>query len=99
MKKYNDQAHRQPKQGEEMPTVKEAIIEYAKKHGYTSIFNSEIQCGCTMDDLMPCGEFNINDCQFGYTKECDPENCQNICWDKSSMRKGDICCTIEKPAG
>ena len=87
------------KQGEEMPTVKEAIIEYAKEHGYTALCDPENGCGCTFDDFMPCDELSVNDCKFGYTKECDPENCKNICWDKSSMRKGDICCTLEKPAG
>jgi len=82
-----------------MLSIKEVIFEYAKTHGYTSLCNQEIACGCTMKDFMPCGEINIEDCQFGYTKECDPDNCTKICEYKSDMRKGDVCCTLENPAG
>ncbi len=82
-----------------MPTITDALIEYMKKHEYTSLCNPELDCGCGIDDLAPCGEPDINYCEFGYTKECNPDECLGDCEYKADMRKGDSCYTLEKPAG
>ena len=49
-------------------TVVEIVLKYMKKHGYTGLCNSE--CGCSADNLMPCGEMQ-SDCQVGYSVDCD----------------------------
>ena len=82
-----------------MTTIRESIIEYMKKNKYTSLCNCHLCCGCGIGDLAPCGEPDINSCEFGYTKECDPDNCPEDCEFKPDMRKGDDCYTLEKPAG
>ena len=55
------------------PKIEKVIKEYAKQYGYTGLFNSDIECGCLLNDLAPCG----NDCllcEFGYWTKC--ENCE-----------------------
>ncbi len=52
-------------------TVKEILIEWLKEHGYSGLWNED-ECGCGIDDFMPCGESPEN-CQPGYRVPCDPE--------------------------
>ena len=40
-------------------TVLEIVREYLEKHGYDGLCNEE--CGCTLEDLEPCGEM-MSDC-------------------------------------
>lgn len=58
-----------------IPTVRDAVEKYLKDNGYTGLFSDE--CGCEIDDLMPCDAEVIPDCQCGYkvicTKECEGE--------------------------
>jgi hypothetical protein len=54
------------RKGKEM-TVKEILIEYLKEKGFTGLCSES--CGCTLDDLAPCGEFYL-DCQPGYRRDC-----------------------------
>jgi len=42
------------------------IIEYLKANGYDGLCNTDLPCGCTLDDFMPCVEFDINECKAGY---------------------------------
>lgn len=48
-------------------TVKEIVKEYLKVNGFTGLHSDG--CGCTVDDLAPCGEI-IDDCEAGYRREC-----------------------------
>ena len=45
--------------------VKEIIKAWLKEHKYEGLFNSDIECGCKLDDFMPCGEMS-HDCETGY---------------------------------
>lgn len=49
------------------------LIEYGlKKNGYSGLCNLELQCGCCLDDLAPCGNPDPEECVAGYkvgTKE------------------------------
>lgn len=45
--------------------VKEIIKAWLKEHKYEGLFNSDIECGCKLDDFMPCGEMR-HDCEAGY---------------------------------
>lgn len=70
-KKNHEQATTQRK-GEYM-TVKEIVSDWLKAHGYTGLAGYE--CGCTLDDLMPCGDgFDIGECEAGY----DHEECKKV---------------------
>jgi len=40
----------------EMPTIIEIVTEYLKAGGFDGLANGDIECGCFLDDLMPCGE-------------------------------------------
>ena len=37
-------------------TVKEIVIRYLQFHGYDGLCN--IDCGCGLDNLMPCGDIS-----------------------------------------
>ena len=45
------------------PTVQEILLAYLNKHGYDGICTDE--CGCTKEDLAPCGCGDF-DCRPGY---------------------------------
>ena len=43
--------------------IKEILIDWLKSHCYEGLCNQEIDCGCGLDDFMPCDEVD---------KECEP---------------------------
>jgi len=45
-------------------TVKEIIQKWLRENGYSGLYN-EIGCGCTVENLMLCGE-SCENCQPGY---------------------------------
>lgn len=49
------------------------VSAYLKSHGYDGLVSDDHECGCLLDDLMPCaGEFAMN-CTAGHRVEgCDP---------------------------
>ena len=52
-------------------TVLEIIREYLKKNGFDGLYNRELGCGCSINNLNPCGDINI-DCTAGYQVEAPP---------------------------
>ena len=40
------------------------IIKYLKENDYDGLCGDE--CGCELDDMFPCYEANVLDCQPGY---------------------------------
>jgi len=60
-----------PLKGEIM-TVKEILIEWLTEHGYSGLWNEE-ECGCGIDDFIPCNCESIEGCQPGYRVKTDPE--------------------------
>lgn len=48
-------------------TVQEITKEYLKANGFTGLYSEG--CGCTIDDLAPCGEMGF-DCVAGYRRDC-----------------------------
>ncbi|GEM_PF-2428008 len=50
----------------------EGLRSYMKKHGYTGLLFSDENCGCSIHDLVPCGE-DHSQCEFGWERECSAE--------------------------
>ena len=38
--------------------IKEIVTEYLKSHGFDGLYHDD--CGCDLQDLMPCDEPNLN---------------------------------------
>lgn len=56
-------------------TVKEALIEYMKANRYEGLVGDE--CGCVLDELMPCGVEGLDQCELGHIVPCPKEgNCE-----------------------
>lgn len=60
--------------------VREILKDWLKTHGYSGLMNFDSECGCDIDDLCPCDEPNIDECEAGYKvycKDCpDKEECE-----------------------
>jgi len=54
--------------------LREIVAEWLKEHGHDGLYYDN--CGCKIDDLMPCDEPNI-DCKAGKIVPCPgPEICE-----------------------
>jgi len=58
-------------------TVGEIIATWLKEHGYDGLCNED--CGCSIDDLMPCGE-TFNDCRAAYKRKATDEEKDELTW-------------------
>lgn len=47
------------------PSTQEIIKIYLENNGFDGLYNSTAECGCLLDDLMPCENPSPN-CQAGY---------------------------------
>lgn len=45
-----------------MPTVLEIVADYLRAHGHDGLCNPEIECGCGLGDLAPCGDYCPSEC-------------------------------------
>jgi len=52
--------------------VEDIVTEWLKAHGFDGLAGDE--CGCELDDLMPCREPDILHCVAGRKVKCDPDN-------------------------
>jgi len=62
--------------------LKEIIKKYLQDHGYDGLVNTSDDCGCSVDDLGPCGCINVYECEPAYRKtcaECGNTSCDD--WD------------------
>lgn len=48
------------------PTLREIVETYLRQNGFDGLYNSWIECGCTVDDLMPCERADEVNCAAGY---------------------------------
>lgn len=46
-------------------TIKDIIADYLRRKGYDGLCNAGLECGCTLDDFMPCsGDYGLG-CEPG----------------------------------
>lgn len=63
------------------PTVqdlaKNAVAERLRVLGFDGLLQEDGECGCEVDDLMPCGLalHVVQDCRAAYKVETDPTDC------------------------
>ncbi len=50
--------------------ITEIIKEWLLANGYDGLFHADMECGCGIDDLIPCGA-PPPDCEAGIRKTCD----------------------------
>lgn len=48
------------------PTLREIVETYLRQNGFDGLYNLWIECGCTVDDLMPCERADEVNCAAGY---------------------------------
>ena len=56
-------------------TLGQLIRAAIEARGATGLVNTDIPCGCGLDDLMPCGEPILDWCELAYAVLCDGTNC------------------------
>jgi len=47
------------------PTVENILRDWLKQHGYDGLCDLDAECGCSLDNFIPCGEVQM-DCEAGY---------------------------------
>ncbi len=52
------------------PTVEEIVKQWLEANGYGGLYDEE--CGCSLDDLMPCGGEFAYRCRAGYVAKGEP---------------------------
>lgn len=55
-------------------TVKEIVEQYLRQNGYTGLLSQDMECGCDIDDLVPCNGDCIEHCEPGYKAACKCED-------------------------
>lgn len=60
-------------------TVRSFVADWLKEHGYEGLVNYDGECGCQINDLMPCENSiaGLGDCRPAYRYEC--YRCRNWC--------------------
>ena len=54
------------------PCIREIVAAWLKEHGYDGLCNPDRECGCTLDDLIPCIDgLDGETCQAGYKGPVD----------------------------
>lgn len=62
--------------------VKEIVIEWLETHGYDGFVNNDEPCGCGIDDLAPCQDYESNipcECEPAYKITGNCKSCTHPC--------------------
>jgi hypothetical protein len=46
--------------------IHQIVEAWLESNGYDGLANTDLECGCFIGDLMPCGEANEDDCVAGH---------------------------------
>jgi hypothetical protein len=74
------------KQPAEKKTVKDILIEYLKQNGFDGLY-SPGECGCSIEDLNPCGSDCILACLPGIRKESTSDEYDYMVGPKENREK------------
>ena len=66
--------------------VAQIVAEYLKKNGFDGLVAHDIDCGCGLSDLHPCGE-DFRNCQPAYEKDSDDPDYDLIMTTKRQGKK------------
>jgi hypothetical protein len=59
----------------EIPNVAKIVREYLIKNSYDGLCNPDLECGCRLDDFMPCAYGSwCGDCIPGYVTQDEEGN-------------------------
>lgn len=56
-------------------TLEDVVADACERLGRDGLVNMQLQCGCKLDDLAPCGEPSL-DCDLAFEGPCLPDNCE-----------------------
>lgn len=60
-----------------MPSVREIVENWLLKNGYDGLADEYGECGCELEDVMPCDEPHAESCVAGHKVECQcGEGCE-----------------------
>jgi len=68
-------------------TVKEILKKWLKDNGYGGLYSDYMECGCNLEDLLPCEEVH-QDCRAGVEIPCDGSCPEGSC-DSHIVPKGE----------
>jgi len=52
------------------PDVSQILTRWLTDNKYDGLFNADLECGCEVGDMAPCGEPGLG-CLAGYKLQCD----------------------------
>lgn len=73
--------------------IKEILTEYLAANGYGGLYHDE--CGCFIEDIMPCGEFCCEHCEAAYRIPAHCATCEDGCDGRDENNQW--CLTTIKP--
>lgn len=56
--------------------ITDIVKKYLTDNGYDGLFNGSAECACKCDDIGPCYDGMISDCEAGYEVSCSGEDCE-----------------------
>ncbi len=63
-----------------MPTIIELTRAQLKAQGYDGLCNPDAECGCKLDELFPCDEPSMVNCEAGYLGPPPPDKADECDW-------------------
>lgn len=77
----------------EPENCEDIIRAFLESNGYTALANPDIECGCYLDDFMPCDGV-VKECQPAYKIKAHCDNCEAGCDGKG---ESEFCISLIKP--
>jgi hypothetical protein len=68
-------------------TVKEILADWLKKHGYDGLCYPRGECGCGLDDFIPC-QSACELCEPAYMRQCFEEEEIEACDSEAAVYNG-----------
>ena len=78
-------------------STRKIIFDWLMSHGFDGLVNGDAECGCSLDDLMPCDNSiaGFGDCEPAYLYDCG--RCRNWCDNLPSDVDCDEWCDEQNP--